>query len=112
MTTDHSIVKRLEDAGHITAEEAAVHPQRNLLYRAVTGHELDIDTYTRSLPSQGILLLCSDGLWGSLPDEEIRRILLDQAATLQDRIETLVDEALKNGSSDNVSGLLINFRLD
>ena len=111
LTTDHTIVKRLEDAGHISPEEAAVHPQRNLLYRAVTGDELDIDTYTRSLPSSGLLFLCSDGLWGSLPDDDICQIMGDQSLPLQDRVEKMVEGALENGSTDNVTGLLINFRL-
>ncbi len=111
LTTDHSVVKRLEDAGQITAEEAASHPQRNLLYRALTGQELEIDTYTCALPLRGRILLCSDGLWGSLEATEIRKMIDDEGLSLQRRVEGLVESALRNGSNDNVTGLLIDFRL-
>ncbi len=111
LTTDHSIVKRLEEAGHITAEEAAVHPQRNLLYRAITGHDLEFDIFTCSLPQRGKVLICSDGLWGSLNEPEIIAILDRPGLGLQAQIEALVDTALENGSADNVTGIILDFRL-
>ena len=111
LTTDHSVVQRLQDAGHITAEQAAVHPHRNLLYRALTGNELEVDTYTRALPREGMMLLCSDGLWGSVEDEEIKTVMLDESTSLQERCEKLIAMALDNGSTDNVTGVLIKFRL-
>ncbi len=111
LTTDHSVVQRLQEAGHITAEQAAVHPHRNLLYRALTGNELEVDTYTRALPRQGMMLLCSDGLWGSIEDDEIALVMKDETISLHERCEKLVSMALTNGSTDNVTAVLIKFRL-
>ena len=65
ITRDHSLVKRLEELGQLTPEEAETHPQRNVLYRAIgQGANLEIDVMTHPLPSGGMLLICSDGLWG------------------------------------------------
>ena len=111
LTTDHSIVKRLEEAGQITAEQAAHHPHRNLLYRALTGNEMEVDTHTRSLPKNGYLFICSDGLWDYLPESDIEQIVRDRELSLQERCEKLVEGALKNESSDNVTGVLIHFRV-
>ncbi|MBN1318202.1 MAG: serine/threonine-protein phosphatase, partial [Anaerolineales bacterium] len=77
LTVDHSFVQRLQDAGQITAAEASVHPQRNILYRAIgQGEKLDIDTFSRSLVESCTLLMCSDGLWGLVPSDIIRKIAL------------------------------------
>jgi len=111
LTTDHSVVQRLQEAGHITAEQAAVHPHRNLLYRALTGSELEVDTYTRALPRKGMMLLCSDGLWGSIDDSEIAKVMKDDSISLYERCDKLVSMALNNGSTDNVTAVLIKFRL-
>lgn len=68
LTTDHSYVRRLQEAGQLTEEEASVHPQRNLLYLAVgQGEGLQVDTFTQTLPQVGKLILCSDGLVGDDP---------------------------------------------
>ncbi|MCA9981005.1 MAG: serine/threonine-protein phosphatase [Anaerolineales bacterium] len=109
LTTDHTVVQRLQDAGHITAEEAETHPHRNFLYRAMTGHELEIDTYTRSLPEQGKLLICSDGLWGAVEQERLLAILDDEESSLQNQVDLLIEAALIGGSSDNITAVVINF---
>jgi serine/threonine protein phosphatase PrpC len=78
ITRDHSLVRRLEELGQITAAEAAVHPQRNVLYRAIgQGETLESDVVTTPFPIGGYLLICSDGLWGLVPDEEMRRIVYE-----------------------------------
>jgi PPM family protein phosphatase len=76
LTRDHSLVKRLVELGQITTDEAAVHPQRNVLYRALgQGEPIDAEISTTPLPPSGQLLICSDGLWGFVPDEEMSRIV-------------------------------------
>ncbi len=61
LTRDHSLVKRLEDLGQISSEEAAAHPQRNVLYRALgQGEILEPDIFTSPFPQPGYLLICSD----------------------------------------------------
>jgi serine/threonine protein phosphatase PrpC len=109
LTTDHTIVQRLQDAGHITAEEAETHPHRNLIYRAMTGHELEIDTYTRSLPVNGKILICSDGLSGSISAERLEEIMKDKALSSQAQVDLLVEAALLGGSSDNITAVVVNF---
>lgn len=111
ITTDHSIVRRLQDSGQITADQAATHPHRNLLYRAVTGHELEVDTFTRSLPNTGYLFICSDGLWDTVSDSDMKIIIQNHNLSLQERCEKLVELALDNGSTDNVTGSLVEFRV-
>lgn len=109
ITKDHSYVQRLVDAGDLTEEEAAVHPQRNMLYKAVgQGGTLEIDTFTRSLPKDGTLLLCSDGLWGLVPDNLMKRIV-QKEVSLWDRACELVEMALEAGGHDNISAILVTF---
>jgi len=109
VTVDHSYVRRLIDAGQITEEEAAVHPQRNMLYRAVgQGGDLEIDTFTQSLPRSGKLFICSDGLWGLIPNPVISDVL-QQDVPLNEMTETLVQLALEAGGHDNITGVLVEF---
>jgi serine/threonine protein phosphatase PrpC len=109
VTTDHSYVRRLQEAGQLTEEEAAVHPQRNMLYKAVgQGGQLDIDTYTQTLPINGKLVLCSDGLWGLVSDNEIQDVL-KRDEPLSAKADTLVELALYAGGYDNVSVILVDF---
>jgi protein phosphatase len=110
LTTDHSYVQRLQDAGQITAEEAAYHPQRNMLYNAVgQGSGLAIDTYTQMLPAEGKVILCSDGMWGLVSQPDIEQVLGD-SLSLQEMAGKLVDLALAAGGSDNISVIVIDFR--
>lgn len=110
LTTDHTIVQALQDAGQLSPEEASTHPNRNLLYRALVGEELEqIDTFSRSLPEKGLLMLCSDGLWGLVPDAEMQEIL-EEERSLQDKADSLVEKALAAGGTDNVTVVLVGFQ--
>lgn len=109
ITRDHSLVKRLEELGQLRPEEAEVHPQRNVLYRAIgQGANLEVDVFTLPIPRDAHMLLCSDGLWGVVPDQEIRRIV-DSAVTPQLACERLIDAANAAGGPDNISAILIYF---
>ncbi|MBP7999085.1 MAG: serine/threonine-protein phosphatase [Chloroflexi bacterium] len=109
VTTDHSVVQRLVDAGQLTADEAVLYPQKNLLYRAL-GQQgpLDVDTYTRSLPKKGTLFLCSDGLWGLVPDGTIRELLL-RDISLDEKADALVELAIQAGGHDNITVVIVDF---
>lgn len=110
LTRDHSLVKRLEELGQITPEEAAVHPQRNILYRAIgQGEQTEAEMDARPLPADGFLLLCSDGLWGVLTEDEITR-LVTQTVNLHDACSRLIDAANNNGGPDNISVVLVHFQ--
>lgn len=107
VTRDHSLVRRLEELGQITPAEAAVHPQRNVLYRALgQGETLEPDVVTTPFPVGGYLLLCSDGLWGVVSEDEIRRIVYE-ATTIQRACQNLISAANGAGGPDNISAVLV-----
>jgi len=108
VTSDHSFVQALIDAGHITAQEADSHPMRNVLYRALgQAEDLEVDMY------QGVylhigdrLVLCSDGLTLHLNSEEIAEAALssDDPNAISD---TLIERANERGGKDNISVIVI-----
>lgn len=107
VTRDHSLVKRLEELGHITPEEAANYPHRNVLYRALgQGEILDPDIFTRAFPQPGYLLICSDGLWGVITEQDLIRSITE-APTLQRACQNLVNAANTAGGPDNISVILV-----
>ena len=107
LTTDHSLVKRLQDLGQITSDEAAIHPQRNVLYRALGQVEpIDAEVITSSVPSSGYLMLCSDGLWGVVSDNEMVEIIT-AAVSPQEASQKLLESANTAGGPDNISVIII-----
>jgi serine/threonine protein phosphatase PrpC len=106
LTHDHSLVRRLEELGHLNKEEAATFPHRNVLIRALgQGDSLDVDIFTIPFPHRGTLLLCTDGLWGVVQEEQIRRSLVD-APNLQRACQNLVAAANDAGGPDNISVIM------
>jgi serine/threonine protein phosphatase PrpC len=107
ITRDHSLVKRLEELGHITPEEAANYPHRNVLYRALgQGEILDPDIFTLGFPQPGYLMLCSDGLWGVITEHDLARSV-NEAPNLQRACQNLVNAANAAGGPDNISVVLV-----
>ena len=107
LTTDHSLVKRLQEMGQLTEEEAAIHPQKSVLYRALgQGATAQADIFTSSLPSQGFLLICSDGLWGVLSEDDIQRIVNSTSSPFL-ACHHLVEAANAAGGPDNISVVLV-----
>jgi PPM family protein phosphatase len=110
LSTDHSVVQELVDAGMISERDAAVHPQRHLVTRALgVGPAAEADV--RLLPVQAgqRFLVCSDGLTGELPDEEIAE-LLGRAPSAEAAAEELVRTAADRGASDNVTAVVVEVR--
>lgn len=107
ITRDHSLVKRLEELGHISPSEAENYPHRNVLYRALgQGEILEPDIFTIPFPIAGTLMLCSDGLWGVITEHELARSVRE-APTLQRGCQNLVSAANLAGGPDNISVVLI-----
>lgn len=107
VTTDHSYVQELVDAGVITKDEARVHPHRNLITRALgTDYNTTIDFTIVDYSKDDKLLLCTDGLSGFLTDEQILNIASDDTITNPARV--LVEMAMSVGSTDNVTAVLIS----
>ena len=107
LTTDHSYVMELVKRGNITKEEAATHPKRNVITRAIGIRDtVETDTTIRTLKTGDILLLCTDGLCGLLKDEEMAKIL-NKRTDLERKAELLIAEANKKGGFDNISLILV-----
>jgi serine/threonine protein phosphatase PrpC len=107
ITTDHSLVERLVAMGQITADEARVHPQRNVIYRTIGDkEEAEADFFVRQLKPGDSLLLCSDGLSGKVEDAEIWR-LVRRVRSPQEACEQLVQAANDNGGDDNITVIIV-----
>ncbi|WP_037605801.1 MerR family transcriptional regulator [Streptacidiphilus rugosus] len=103
ITTDHSHVQTLVDEGRLTADEAAAHPQRALLTRALDGRaDSRADLVLRQVQAGDRYLLCSDGLSAVLPEPEIRRVLVG-AEDPDAAVRGLVVLARRAGGPDNVA---------
>lgn len=109
LTSDHSLVQRLVDAGSITPEEAAVHPSKNVVYQ-VLGMEppnMPEVAYTQQpLEKDDVILLCSDGLSDTVGEAFIFDTI-SQYSSLELAAEALIQQAIFTGSKDNISVLLI-----
>jgi len=102
LTRDHTYVQALVDAGRITEEQAANHPQRSLITRALDGRrDVEGDLSVRELRAHDRILLCSDGLSGVVKDSELAELLAEGDPT--GAVTALVDAALAAGASDNVT---------
>ena len=102
ITRDHTYVQTLIDTGKITAEEALLHPRRNLLMRAIDAvHPAEPDVSVREAHVGDRYLVCSDGLSGYVSDERVHELLAlrDPVAV----VTALVDAALAAGAPDNVT---------
>jgi protein phosphatase len=109
LTRDHSLVQRLKELGQITDEEAAVHPQRSVLYRAVgQGDGLEVDVISRRIDPGSRLMICSDGMWGLVPDHVILQIARN-ATGPQAAATALVEAANQAGGPDNISVIIVQF---
>jgi protein phosphatase len=107
ITDDHSFVEALLASGHITSEQAAVHPMRNVLYRALGQVEdTEADLYSRTLTEGDWLILCSDGLTRHVTAEEIAEIT-GQHEHPEDVAQALIDLANQRGGEDNISTVVI-----
>lgn len=107
LTRDHSLVKRLVELGQITVEEAAIHPQRNVLYRALgQGEPIEPEVITSPINSTSYLMLCSDGLWGVVAEEQLAHFILS-SPTLQQACQSMVTAANTAGGPDNITVILV-----
>jgi len=102
ITHDHSIVQALLDQGKITPEEAARHPQKNMITRAIgVSRFVDIDYIEVSTVEDSSLLLCSDGLTNTVSDELIKNVMLERKP--EEVCDTLIRLANHAGGMDNIT---------
>lgn len=108
VTRDHSLVQEMVRMGEMNQEEARVHPDKNIITRAIGAMpELEIDFFERDLSPDDRLLMCSDGLTNMLEDGDIRRIMCSQR-DLVESVERLVQAANENGGRDNISVIIVD----
>jgi protein phosphatase len=101
ITKDDTFVQTLVDEGRITAEEAHSHPQRSLIMRALTGHEVEPTLIVREARSGDRYLLCSDGLSDPVSHDTILDAL--QIPDVAESADRLIELALRGGGPDNVT---------
>jgi len=110
-TTDHSYVEQLIAKGKITAGEAVVHPNRNILTTSLGGNDAPKIAYgdAEGLHAGDSFLLCSDGLWAYFGDAELAGVLAANSA--RDACEVLIGRARKRarGEGDNISLAIFKF---
>lgn len=107
ITRDHSLVQRLIELDQLTPEEAATHPQRSVLYRAIGQSEsVEIDTITRRLPAGARLMICSDGLWSFVPEAQLHSTILASRSP-QEACDKLIKLANDSGGNDNITVVVI-----
>ena len=112
ITRDHSFVMEMVRMGKITAEEARVHPKRNMITKAVgIEKNMPADTIIIPIEEDSIILVCSDGLPSMVTDKEIEKILKKKTG-LDKKADLLVELANKNGGYDNISVILADGKVD
>jgi protein phosphatase len=109
ITRDHSLVARLVESKQIEPEDVYTHPQRNLIYRSLgAGHKnIEVDIFQEPLHAGDMLLLCSDGLWEMVRDQDLQKVLSEKASP-QKICDTLIDMANTNGGEDNITAIVVH----
>jgi len=107
LTEDHSLVWELLKNGGITEEQALVHPQRNVLTRALgTEPSLAVDLYRVKAGPGDMLLLCTDGLTEYLRPDDIH-LTVRNSPELDAAARNLLEKALRSGGADNITIVLV-----
>ena len=105
LTTDHSYVEKLIKDGTITREEAANHPKKNMLTKALGCNIfVEPDVAARGFIKDDILLICSDGLTNMVDEDKIYDIVKENA---EEAPQKLIDLANRNGGIDNITAIVI-----
>jgi len=107
ISKDHSLVSRLVEMEKITEEQALTHPRRNVLYQALgQGSDIEIFRYQTKLKLNDIIILCSDGLWGEVPDQIIKQVLTESKTPLE-AAKDLITLANQAGGNDNITAIIV-----
>ena len=109
ITRDHSVVARLVEKGAITSDEVYTHPKRNQIYRCLGDRAtVDVDSFTISLYTGDVLLLCSDGLWEMVRDSDMQSIIETSLPHPIHISKHLTQAALDHGGADNISIIVVH----
>ncbi|MFS8636725.1 MAG: Stp1/IreP family PP2C-type Ser/Thr phosphatase [Gemmatimonadota bacterium] len=110
LTRDHTWVQQQVDTGRLSEAEARIHPGANVLLRALGGNaeSVEVDTDQVPLSAGDLLLLCTDGLSGTVDDGDLLAIL-DRPLPLETIANQLVEAARLRGGPDNITAVLVRF---
>jgi serine/threonine protein phosphatase PrpC len=107
LTQDHSLVGELVRRGKLSEEQAAEHPRRSIITRALgLEPDVEVDTWTYPARAGDVILLCSDGLTSMISEERVRDIL-ESNPNLDAVADTLINEANEAGGRDNITVVLL-----
>ncbi len=108
ITVDHSLVQEMIKLGELTKESARLHPDKNIITRAVgAGKDINADYFEFTLTDKSILLMCSDGLSNMVDDEELSALL--KSARSPEKVgKKLIMTANENGGKDNIAVIVVN----
>jgi protein phosphatase len=108
VTADHSLAEERMRQGEMTEEEAAVHPQRHILTRALgVSSDVDADMWELHLRAGDRVVICSDGLSNELGIDELSAVLRD-APDPNEAAHKLVESAMERGGSDNITTVVVD----
>ncbi|MEE9396107.1 MAG: protein phosphatase 2C domain-containing protein [Methylococcales bacterium] len=108
LTRDHSQVQEIIELGVLLPEDAENHPAANIITRAIgASHDIDLDSTTTTMRADDVYLLCSDGLYKELTEDEIASILLAQSDS-KIACDELIDRTLQRECRDNVTAIVVN----
>lgn len=108
VSVDHSVVQELVDAGTISLADAAVHPERHIITRALGGSgSTEADFFVLPLAGAERLLLCSDGVSGMIDDDQIADIL-SRTSDPRDAADRVVAAAVAAGGRDNATAVVVD----
>lgn len=108
LTNDHTLVNELVNSGQLSEEEAAHHPRRNVLTRAVgTDTHVAIDIQAVEWSPQDVLLLCSDGLSNMVSEQQMLLTVTTEQLELEAKADHLIQLALHAGGDDNITVVLL-----
>jgi PPM family protein phosphatase len=111
ITEDHSLVAELVRSGDLTRDQAAEHPQKNLITRALgADEEVDVDTTVLPVEAGDRVLLCSDGLSDMVPEARISEILLESSEDPERAARGLLSAALDAGGNDNITAIVVDVK--
>jgi len=103
LTIDHSVVQNLIDNGRINEKEALIHPDKNIITRAIGAQQnIEVDIYLYEYSDDNILVLCSDGL-NNMVDEDTIFEMVNSGEDTNQICDLLIDSAKKNGGLDNIT---------
>lgn len=109
VTKDHTLVNILLENGELTESAAKVHPQKNVLMKALgAAEEIEMDIFDVETNVDGIFL-CSDGLSNMLTTEQVEKILNDPLLELEEQVEKMIMKANMRGGLDNITIACIRF---